>query len=165
MKKGALKTVLATLIDLVLVTLALLVLIGIIAGLMGLFTDKDNPTMNNFNELVTKIEDMDKGESFEMPVYVKNGKVIAGFTRENVNIGPQCGLEETLIRPAECGKYPCLCICEDECKKNYCQVFREEFDFKGNSECSAALIVGQKEIRTVHLRKRDDEFLICMSEC
>jgi len=165
MNKKAMKKVLETIINLVLVTMALLVLFGIFKGLTSLFTNKDEASINNLNELANLVENLEKGDTKEMPIYVKEEKFIVGFGSTITLVPAQCDLEKQVKKPIDCGTRPCLCLCEDdECDKKTCKTFDGNFEFKGDP-CQSAVIIGQKKPQTVFLRKRADEFLICTQKC
>lgn len=182
-KRAGLKITLSTLIDLVLVSLALLLLFSIYKGVVGLLgnSDKEQATVRNFQELGDQIKEMQVGSSEEMPIYVELQKFIVGFKRGESIIYPrycQAVVYNKLItKPAVCGDKPCLCLCDRQSAKdkNACEEgaqcitnFDGDFDFTGSSTgpiCSFAVVTGQDKPQTIFIRKRDKEVLICSEEC
>lgn len=155
-KKAQEKTVLNTIIDLILVTLALLALFGIYKGLISVMGGENKATVNNFNELVNQINGINDVK-IEMPIFIdedhfiiaigKNNDLIGGYSYEGLNNKP---------KPVKCTDSSCLCLCskKEGCDNAICNTnLNKEYEF--DDENSYAIIPGNDKPQTVYIRKLD----------
>jgi hypothetical protein len=161
-RKADLHITLGTLIDLIMVTAALLVLFFIYLGVMNIINgnpDKDVATMNNFQELVTQINSMDANKPTEIPLYINEGWFVIGFQKDIGQYAPTIvctpGIKSIIQKPASCSAN-CLCLCsiKDSCIKNaQCKTIEGDFTFQPTGGCSFAVIMGAKKVQSVSLYK------------
>jgi hypothetical protein len=151
-KRADLHISLSTLIDIVLVTIALLVLFGIYKAVTGIFTenpDKETASRNNYHNLITAFNEMKDGEKREMPLYISDKWFIVAFNKDATILPAQCGTSKTVQKPVNCiGNCLCLCTISEAClSKTECRTIEGEYTFK--DPCYK----GQKEPQIAYLSK------------
>ena len=134
-KRAGLSISLSTIIDVVLVTIALLVLFGIYKAVTGIFSessDKEAATRNNFRGLADAYNAMKQDEKRDMPLYVSDRWFIVGFTKDSTVLPAQCGTSKTVQKPSNCmGNCICLCTVKEACQsKTECRSLDGDYAFK-----------------------------------
>jgi hypothetical protein len=170
---AGLKISLQTIMDLVLVTLAIIALYAIYAGLVSVFgtdVDKDTASVNNFEAVVRQVKAFDDIDSAQMPVYIKQDKMIIGFPRSDnpiVNVAACNTGRDNPKRPQQCGQSACICLCykADGCyESSMCDTIDGNIKFNGDL-CGAAVIPGREKPQTVYLKRNGDTISFCMEKC
>jgi hypothetical protein len=152
-KRAGLHISLSTLIDIVLVTLALLVLFGIYKAVMSIFADnpdKELASRNNFQRLATELNEMKPGENREIPFYLLDNRFVIGFKKDDTRLLSQCELAQAgfvgyIDRPHVCTG-TCLCLCKigDWCKTGVeCRTIDGDFTLAGSNSCPLPLLSGR----------------------
>lgn len=159
-KRAGLHISLSLLIDLVIVTLALLVLYGIYSGIVSIFAgnqDKQVATRNNFNNLVAELNSMVAPETKEIPVYIGADWFVIGFGRQQTVAQGCLGMTKAVTKPPTCTEI-CLCLCttSDACRtKVECKKLEGDFELKGTN-CEYANIAGMTNPQIIKISKQKD---------
>jgi hypothetical protein len=161
-KKAQEKTVLNTIIDLILVTLALLALFGVYKGLISLLSNDQKISENNFEELVRTINDMDI-ENREIPLYIEDSYFVFGIGKKNkLESGFSIPGLDDFDRPIECYGMSCLCLCskEDGCNGGICTTkLDKEFEFTDGVN-NYAVILGNEKNQIAYLYNSGEQITI-----
>jgi hypothetical protein len=159
-KRAGLNISLSTVIDLVLVTLALLVLYTIYVMLVRVMNgnpENDTATKNNFQELASQMNSMQDGQTKEVPVFIDQKWFVVGFKKEDGLINPQCGQKDKIMkRPSGCiGPCVCLCTLANSCEpRSDCKSIPA--DPKGKAGCDIALVMGSDKVQKVEITKQKE---------
>jgi hypothetical protein len=165
-KRADLHISLSTLIDIVLVTIALLVLFGIYKAVISIFMDnpdKELASRNNFQRLATELNEMQVGQTREIPLYLLANRFIIAFQKDQTRHVVQCGLSidndaPYINKPPLCiGNCICLCKKSDWCKTTVeCKTIEGDFTFKSTDTCPLTMISGSDKAFLATLSKEQN---------
>jgi hypothetical protein len=134
-------------IELVIVALVLVVLIAVPWKLISIFkSDKNQATINNFNGLAAKIENMEFDKDDLYSAYFNKGYWVVSFESNLQAASPQ----NAISPPKDCVN-GCFCLCKGystACGQPVCAKFNEKIMFK-----QPVAIKGNDEILTFKISK------------
>lgn len=174
--------------------LTVLVIVAISLFLLALWNwynsgQKDQATMNNFEELFRRIESLEDGEEVTHPIYLDEFIVIYGFEKDKNKIEGKCvweiwGLNFLKIPTAwgevqkpiiSCGNKGCLCLAKQDynwirmkeallaCKTSKFSITGGKTD--SNRYCEFAMVYGDGSVRNVYLKREGKTVKLCAHKC